>query len=424
MSLDEIWRAAAADNPEARDYLARYERDMVPAHRAAVAASRRLAPPPPAETRDELLFAIEYEMQKAAPLVAELADGPHQRTDLFRMLTPVHPRLYRSALVQSLTELALQLERDGDLEAAVTHLDEALDHSRELLQQDRDNALALCLYQRARISLGLNRREEALRCLREAATLAAADDEVISTCARMRSTMLEAYTSIALNEGNRAEAMSLLTEHADVLRSLAERDPAELPDLAMTLNNLGALRFEDNQTAGRAIVTEAVAIRRDLAAADPGTHLPGLSAALNNLGFLGLRMGDLDTAQTSLAEAVSIRRGLTSGKPDTYGPQLLRSLNNLVLVLLSRKTAQPGDLLDATAEARALAEQLASRHLCAAHDIALTLLHFAEARVLARRELPAAKAAVDNLLSSYDMEASATGLHQRATTLRNLLATC
>lgn len=422
MSLDELWQAVAADNPEARDWLVRYERDVKPVMWAVLAAGMPEQPSPlPAESGTKEPFALEFEMRKPASLIAELADGPHQRTDLFRMLTPVRPQ-FRPELVRSLMEVALRLEQRGDLEAAAAHLDEALDHGRQLNEPDRDTTIAHCLYGRSRISLRLGRSEEALHRLREAATLATADIEVALACARMRSAILKASSQIALQEGNRVAAVSYLTEHADVLRSLAESDPAELPDLAMTLNNLGTQRFQDDQAAGRAAVTEAVAIRRNLATADTQTHMPGLAAALNNLGFLSLRMRDLGTARSNLAEAVAIRRGLAAAEFGTYGSPLLRSLNNLVVVLLSQEPAQPGDLIEATAEARAVAEQLAARDQGAMPDVALTLLHFAEARVLANRELDAAKAAVDSLLSAYGAQASAMGLLKDATALQQRLA--
>jgi tetratricopeptide (TPR) repeat protein len=422
MSLDEIWQAVAADNPEARDCLARYERDLIPALGAALAAGTREQPPlPPAETRTKAPFATEFEIRKPASLVAGLADGPHQRTDLFRMLTPVRPE-FRPALVRSLMDLAQRREENGDLEAAAAHLDEALDHGQQLSEADQDTTIARCLYERSRISLRLGRSDEALHRLREAATLTTADIEVALACARMRSAILKAISQIALQEGNQVGAVSYLTELADVLRLLAKSDPAELPDLAMTLNNLGTQRFKDDQAAGRAAVAEAVAIRRNLATADTRMHLPGLAAALNNLGFLSLRMRDLGTARSALAEAVEIRRGLATAEFGTYGSPLLRSLNNLVFVLLSQKPTLPGDLLEATAEARAVAEQLAAHDQGAMPDVALTLLHFAEARVLANRELDAAKAAVDSLLSAYGAQASAMGLLKDATALQQRLA--
>ncbi|HEV2348104.1 MAG TPA: hypothetical protein VGS97_28720 [Actinocrinis sp.] len=113
---------------------------------------------------------------------------------------------------------------------------------------------------------------------------------------------------------------------------------------------------------------------------------------------------------------------MASSDLGTHGPQLLQSLNNLVLVLRSRVLAGPADLLDAIVEARALAERLADRDPSARVDVAPTLLRFAEARVLVGQDLDAANAAVGTLLSVYGAEASAAGLIDRATALREQLA--
>lgn len=424
MSLHEMWRTAAADNPEARAYLAGYERERFRARAAAAVTAVRQAPaPPPDETDTGPLFAFEFELRPGASLVWKLAEDPHQRTDLYRMLASVHPQQYRPALVRSLVDLAFRLEEEGDAQAAVAQLDEALEQARQLTGPDGDTTVARCLYERSRMALGLHGFDEALRGLREAATLPAPDLEVVTACARMRSTILDPYIALAVHEGKRTEAMSLLTEYTEVLRGLSEQDSTELPALARALNSLGGLRFEDDQAAGRAAVVEAVAIRRELVKADPGTQLPGLAAALNNLGFLSLRQRDLATARTSLAEAVSIRRGLAAEAFHDHGTTLLRSLNNLVFVLFDEGPTRQSELLDATAQARATAERLAADDVGARPDVAMALLHFAQARLLSGRELDEAAAAVDRLLSAYGAEASAIGVLPQATAMRDLLAT-
>lgn len=90
-------------------------------------------------------------------------------------------------------------------------------------------------------------------------------------------------------------------------------------------------------------------------------------------------------------------------------------------MLLDRDTAPSADLLDTTAEALALAKRLATRGLGTRNDVAHTLLPFAEARALARRDLPAGQAAVETLLSDYREEAKATGLLESATALQRQL---
>jgi len=66
---------------------------------------------------------------------------------------------------------------------------------------------------------------------------------------------------------------------------------------------------------------------------------------------------DLETARSNLAEAVSIRQGLAAADFDVYGSPLLRSLNNLTFALLRQDPPLPNELLETTAQARAVAER-------------------------------------------------------------------
>ena len=72
----------------------------------------------------------------------------------------------------------------------------------------------------------------------------------------------------------------------DIRRKLAAQQPdAFLPDLAMSLNNLGAmLSALGRQEEALAAAQEAVNIRRRLAAQQPDAFLPDLAASLTNLG--------------------------------------------------------------------------------------------------------------------------------------------
>jgi tetratricopeptide (TPR) repeat protein len=71
---------------------------------------------------------------------------------------------------------------------------------------------------------------------------------------------------------------------------------------------------------------EALAIRRDLAAARPDAFRPGLAGSLNNLS---VRLGELGRREEALAaieEAVAIRRELAARWPDAYRQDLEQSL--------------------------------------------------------------------------------------------------
>ncbi|MGO9783247.1 MAG: hypothetical protein ACLPKE_12865 [Streptosporangiaceae bacterium] len=426
MNLDEIWQAAAADNPEAQDYLLQFEREVRP--RAVAAMSKIVSeltpsPVPPAETETETkpTYAFEFEVREPVSVIGQLADGLDRRIVLFRMLVPAFTEL-RPMLVRSLMESAMQLEQDGDLEAAATRIDEAVGHGRQLHGPDWDTTVVHALYERSRISMRLGLAEEALHRLREAADYVNADSELAFACAQLRSGILATICQVLLQGGDRGKVHSYLVEHAGVLRWLAQRDSTELANLATVLSRLGSLVFKDDEAVGRAALSEAIAIRRELAVADPPLHLVGLAIALNNFGHLNQSTGDLEKARLALAEAVSIRRGLAAAEFSSHSAPLLRCLNNLVIVLLDQKPTRAADLLEATAEARALSERLAVLDPDARIDVPLTLVQFAEARVLTDRELDAAKDALDCLLTEYSSEASEDDLLDHATALRQDLS--
>ena len=163
----------------------------------------------------------------------------------------------------------------------------------------------------------------------------------------------------------------------DLYRQLAAARPdAFLPDLAMSLNNLGRPPLQPGPArggaggepgggrhppaAGRgaarrlpprprqepeqpgdllsdlgrreealAASQEAVDLYRQLAAARPDAFLPDLAMSLNNLG---IRLSDLGRREEALAasqEAVDIYRRLAAARPDAFLPDLAMSLNNL-----------------------------------------------------------------------------------------------
>ena len=76
--------------------------------------------------------------------------------------------------------------------------------------------------------------------------------------------------------GRRDDAFAAAREATDIYRRLAaERPDAFLPDLAMSLNNLGAQLIElDPREDALAALQEAVEIRRRFAAARPAPSSP------------------------------------------------------------------------------------------------------------------------------------------------------
>ncbi|MEZ4632168.1 MAG: tetratricopeptide repeat protein [Deinococcales bacterium] len=131
------------------------------------------------------------------------------------------------------------------------------------------------------------------------------------------------------------QALERIQQSVESYRNLAEKDPdAFLPDLAMSLNNLGNMLRDVGEREGALTATqEAVAIRRQLAQSRPDAFLPDLASSLNNLGNMLSAVGEREGALTATQEGVAIRRQLAQSRPDAFLPDLAGSLNNLGTML-------------------------------------------------------------------------------------------
>ena len=137
--------------------------------------------------------------------------------------------------------------------------------------------------------------------------------------------------------GLRKEALPPTQEAVDIRRALAETNPAAyLPYLAMSLNNLGA-RLSELGLRKEALppTQEAVDLRRVLAEANPAAYLPDLAMSLNNLGAMLSELGLRKEALPPTQEAVDIRRVLAEIFPAVCLPALSRSLRLLEYILTS-----------------------------------------------------------------------------------------
>jgi tetratricopeptide (TPR) repeat protein len=88
--------------------------------------------------------------------------------------------------------------------------------------------------------------------------------------------------------------------------------------------------------AGFASTTEAIALWRKLAGAQPETFLPNLAASLCDLGLFHSKLGAREAALASTGESVALWRELRRATPDAYALNLAQSLTNLA--------AQQGEL--------------------------------------------------------------------------------
>jgi Tetratricopeptide repeat len=122
----------------------------------------------------------------------------------------------------------------------------------------------------------------------------------------------DAWNTLSLRQsetGDRAGALTSITEAVQIRRELVEQNPAAfLPDLAMSLNNLSVRQSETGDRAGALTsITEAVQIRRELVEQNPAAFLPNLAASLNTLSALLVTLdGDPVQAVTAWDDAGAV----------------------------------------------------------------------------------------------------------------------
>ena len=127
------------------------------------------------------------------------------------------------------------------------------------------------------------------------------------------------------------KAQDYYEEALQIRRELAKHNPEEyLPDVATSLNNLGVLlRYTNNLKQAQDYQEEALQIRRELTKQNPEVYLPDVAASLNNLGNLLRDTNDLKQAQDYYEEALQTHRELAQQNPEAYLPDVAASLNNL-----------------------------------------------------------------------------------------------
>ena len=177
--------------------------------------------------------------------------------------------------------------------------------------------------------------------------------------AELRAGWLASLGLWAGEAGYPAEALPATEEAVAIRRELAEANPDRYrPDLAASLTNLGITFSELGRPAeALSVEQEAVAIYDDLAEANPDRYRPDLAASLTNLGVRFSELGRLADALPVTEEAVAIRRELAEANPDRYRPDLARSLTNLGVRF--SELGRLADALPVTEEAVAIRRELA-----------------------------------------------------------------
>ena len=162
--------------------------------------------------------------------------------------------------------------------------------------------------------------------------------------------------------GRRAEALEAAQEAVALYRRLAAQHPdAFLPNLAMSLHNLGIRLFALGRRAEALQATqEALDLYRRLAAQHPDAFLPSLARSLNNLGVMLFALGRRAEALQATQEALDLYRRLAAQHPDAFLPSLAMSLHNLGIRLFA--LGRRAEALQATQEALDLYRRLAAQH--------------------------------------------------------------
>lgn len=137
-----------------------------------------------------------------------------------------------------------------------------------------------------------------------------------------------AYLLQSLNDFDKARS-----HYEEVLRVLRELPKYNLemykPDVALTLNNLGALLNDSNKLEqARACYLQALQIYRELSEQNPEAYQPDVAMVLNNLGGLHYKTNLLKQAQACYEEALQMCRELSGYNPESYKPDAAMTLNN------------------------------------------------------------------------------------------------
>ncbi len=162
--------------------------------------------------------------------------------------------------------------------------------------------------------------------------------------------------------GKADQALAPAEQAVAIYRELAAANPGHYdPDLAAALANLGVRLYQLGRPADAvAAAEEAVTIRRELAEADPGQYLPDLAVSLSNLGADFAALGKPSEALAAAQEGAGIHRQLAQVNPGRYLPELAASLVNLAAMF--SRLGRAADARSCAQESAAIYWMLASTH--------------------------------------------------------------
>lgn len=316
----------------------------------------------PARTPDDLtgLLRVTRRLPRSSgPLVVPVLDRlAHRAAELAQDVGDVAQR------AETLSDLGAALVAEGEPDAAVTHLREAVRLWRELSAEDPDRYRPPLCTALNNLGMGywaVGRHGDALTVQEEVVALCRAFPPGDAPWADAEHARALQNAGVSYTElGRTGEIEPAQRASLDLYRRLAAWDPVQYePRLAAVLGNFEALTESGRPEDALPANVEAVAIRRRLAADRP-EHLAELAWSLGQLGTTLEALGRYEEAGVVLVEALELQRRLAKENERGTRPDLAGALS--ALGALHSAVGRADEALRLEREALEIRRELAREH--------------------------------------------------------------
>jgi CHAT domain-containing protein/tetratricopeptide (TPR) repeat protein len=263
-----------------------------------------------------------------------------QAVACFRSLRQLRPGKYDGELVAAWELLGQVRDTLGDEEGAFECIESALvvrEH-RESVGTPTDSALrrALSLVNRGNMRRKMKDLDGALSdCLEGLELLRKHGDATSKQDARLMALCLVNTGGTIMEKGAYRRAIDSLQEAARIFRTLARGAPEHLPELALTLANLGiAYMVCGDAESARNNLQESLVLRRIQADLYPAVFSTAVASTLMNLALLEENTGNSSSAIEKYEEAIEIFSQAEQWSPAARAHELFACWNNLGTVYL------------------------------------------------------------------------------------------
>jgi tetratricopeptide (TPR) repeat protein len=258
------------------------------------------------------------EFEQALPILEEA------RT-LSEKLTKNNPARLVPELGDTLHLLGCLHEKEDRLEQAQSDYEKA-SHLRRRLANERPEeflrSAAETLHELALLHRNQDRFKEAATAFDEALTMCRKMAEISSAPCEVMATVLFNFGELFTKQ-DPDQARQHYHKALEIYRRLAKAVPAKyLPEVADTLDRIGALHFEEHRAdEARKHYSEALDIYRSLAEQQPDVYMESVAETLVRKGTLQLQNQAKEALQ-AFEEALKIYRGLFATQPDRFRTQV------------------------------------------------------------------------------------------------------